>query len=89
MLAAQCGVARAILDLTREQLAEKAGVSADVILRVEAGAPLDDATMAKLEAAFEAEGLEFTYGERPGVRMRTLDGIIEVSAGPPQRPAGH
>jgi transcriptional regulator with XRE-family HTH domain len=80
MLAAQCSVARAILDLSIEQLAEKAGVSADIILRIEAGAPLDEAIIAKLDAAFVAEGIEFTFGERPGVKIRTLDGIIEVSA---------
>jgi transcriptional regulator with XRE-family HTH domain len=89
MLAAQCSTARAILDLTVAQLAEKAGVSQDLILRIEAGAPLDGATIAQVQAAFEAEGVEFTFGDRPGVKVRTLDGIIEVSAGLPQRPVKH
>jgi transcriptional regulator with XRE-family HTH domain len=89
MLAAQCSVARTILDITVEQLAEKAGLTADIILRLEAGAPLDEDTIAKVQSAFEAEGVEFTFGERPGVKIRTLDGIIEVSAGAPVRPIRH
>jgi|GEM_PF-2942173 len=87
MLAAQCGVARTILGLSVEQLAEKAGVAPDMIVRIEAGALLDDITLTKLQSAFEAEGIEFTFGDRPGVKVRTLDGIIEVSAGRPARPA--
>ncbi len=86
MLGAQCGVARAILDLTLDQLAEKAGVALDAILRLEAGAPVEVEAAARIEAAFAAEGIEMTYGERPGVRLKTLDGIIEVSAGLPQKP---
>jgi transcriptional regulator with XRE-family HTH domain len=89
MLAAQCSVARAILDLSIEQLAKKAGVTADIILRIEAGAPLDEDALAKVAAAFEAEGVEFTFGDRPGVKIRTLDGIIEVSAGGSVVPLGH
>jgi transcriptional regulator with XRE-family HTH domain len=89
MLAAQCSVARTILDLSVEQLAKKAGVTADIILRIEAGAPLDADTIAKVQAAFETEGIEFTFGDRPGVKIRTLDGIIEVSAGAPVRPIKH
>ncbi len=41
MLAAQCAVARTILGISVEQLAEKAGVSADVVLRIE---PTDNPT---------------------------------------------
>lgn len=89
MLAAQCSVARAILDLSIEQLAEKAGVTADIILRIEAGASLDEETLAKVQAAFETEGVEFTFGDRPGVKIRTLDGIIEVSAGGAVVPLKH
>ncbi|WP_020175576.1 helix-turn-helix domain-containing protein [Methyloferula stellata] len=89
MLAAQCSVARAILDLTVEELAKKAGVTADIILRIEAGAPLDEDTLAKVQAAFETEGVEFTFGDRPGVKIRTLDGIIEVSAGGSVVPLKH
>jgi predicted transcriptional regulator len=89
MLAAQCSVARTILGIGVEQLAEKAGVSADIILRIEAGALLDDTTIAKVQEAFEAEGIEFTYGDRPGVKIRTLDGIIEVSAGASVTPLKH
>ncbi len=89
MLAATCAVARTILGISIKQLAEKAGVSADIILRIEAGAPLDDATIAKVREAFEAEGIEFTFGDRPGVKIRTLDGIIEVSAGATVTPLKH
>ncbi len=89
MLAAQCSTARAILDLSVAQLAEKAGVTQDTILRIEAGAALDAITIAQVRSAFEAEGLEFTFGDRPGVKVRTLDGIIEVSAGLPVRPIKH
>ncbi len=90
MLAAQCSVARTILGIGVEQLAEKAGVSvADIILRIEAGALLDDTTIAKVQEAFEAEGIELTYGDRPGVKIRTLDGMIEVSAGASVTPLKH
>ncbi len=86
MLAAQCGIARTILDLTVEQLAEKAGVTPDMILRIEADAPLEDDILSKVQGALEAEGIEFTSGARPGVKVRTLDGIIEISASTAAKP---
>jgi len=47
---------------------------------------VDPAAMEKIEAAFKTMGVDFTFGDRPGVRFRTLDGIIEVSAGPIAKP---
>jgi len=85
MYAAQCKAARAMLQWSAGDLAKKAKVPEAAIESIEADTPLEPATMAKVEAAFEAMGVEFTYGERPGVRFRTLDGIIEVSAGPAPR----
>jgi len=89
MLAAQCQLARAILKLSVEDLAERADVAAETILAFEAGDAPDDGPILKVEAALEDAGIEFTFGDRPGLRVRTLDGIIEVSAGPPVKPGGH
>jgi transcriptional regulator with XRE-family HTH domain len=89
MLAAQCQLARAILKLSVEDLAERADVAAETVLAFEAGEAPDDGATLKIEVALEDAGIEFTFGDRPGLRLKTLDGIIEVSAGPPVKPAGH
>lgn len=86
MQAAQCRMARAALSLTVRELAEKAGVSHDTIVRIEAGAALKDSTIAKVREAFEAAGIEFTNGDRPGVVIKTGGGTIIAGAGPsPER----
>jgi hypothetical protein len=86
MLAAQCQVARAILKLSIADLAKRAHVPEAAITGIEDGTLIDDKAIIKAQTALEAAGVEFTYGDRPGVKIRTLDGIIEVSAGPPSNP---
>ena len=74
MLPMQCRMARAALDWTVRDLADRAGVSHDTIVRIEGGQTLKDSTIAKVRAAFEAEHIEFTNGARPGVRIHGADG---------------
>jgi transcriptional regulator with XRE-family HTH domain len=57
---AQCRMARAYLKWGVRELAEKAGVNANTITRFEGGGGALAATADKLQAVFEAQGLEFT-----------------------------
>ena len=78
MLASQCRMARAALEFTVQELAEKAGVPKDRILGVEAGEKIKSGTVAKVQAALEAAGVEFTRDGFPGVRLHE-SGIARVS----------
>jgi hypothetical protein len=89
MLPAQCQVARAILKLSAADLAKRSHLPEAAITGIEDGTLLDDKAIIKVQMVLEAAGVEFTYGDRPGVKIRTLDGIIEVSAGLPSKPARH
>jgi transcriptional regulator with XRE-family HTH domain len=51
------------------ELAEKAGVTANTVTRIENGADAKQSTMDALQRALEAAGVEFTNGEQPGVRL--------------------
>ena len=70
MLAVQMKMARAALGLGVRELAALAGVSPGTIQRLEAGEELMPRTVAAIIVALEAAGVEFTNGDRPGVRMR-------------------
>lgn len=63
-------MARAALGWGVRDLAESAGVSTQTIVRLEQGEELRASTVGKLQAAFEAAGLEFTphNGVGEGVR---------------------
>jgi transcriptional regulator with XRE-family HTH domain len=75
LLARQCKMARAALGWTVRDLAARSGVSHDTIVRLEGGGPaLKETTIAKVQAAFEAVGIEFTNGGTPGVRFHGPDG---------------
>lgn len=63
-------MARAALGLGVRDLAELAKVSPDTIARLERGEVLRDRTVEDIRRALEAEGVEFTNGDQPGVRMR-------------------
>lgn len=69
----QLRAARAMARMDQEALAERAGVAANTVRRMEA---MDSTLIAKLptiqrlQRALEAAGIEFTNGDRPGVRMR-------------------
>ena len=54
------------------ELAEKAGITANTVTRIENGADAMQSTMDKLQRALEAAGIEFIEenGGGPGVRLR-------------------
>jgi DNA-binding XRE family transcriptional regulator len=69
---AQLRAARALLEWSQAVLAERSGISLPTIKRLEPGdEPMAAAhsTVVALERALEAAGVEFTDGERPGVRL--------------------
>jgi len=70
MNAAQCRMARAALGLGVRELAEKAKVSPSTITRLEAGELLKPRTVEAIQRILEAEGIEFTNGKSPGVRLQ-------------------
>jgi transcriptional regulator with XRE-family HTH domain len=69
MKAVQLRMARAALGWGVRELAEKAGVTANTVTRIENGADAKQSTMDALQRALEAAGVEFTNGEQPGVRL--------------------
>ena len=52
------------------ELADRAGVTANTVTRIENGADAKQSTMDALQRALETAGLEFLNGEQPGVRLR-------------------
>ncbi len=67
----QCRAARALIGMSQETLAERAGVGIQTVIAFEGGRRAPYArTLDALRAALESAGVEFTNGERPGVRMR-------------------
>jgi transcriptional regulator with XRE-family HTH domain len=69
MKAVQLRMARAAVSWGVRELAEKAGVTANTVTRIENGADAKQSTMDALQRALEAAGVEFTNGEQPGVRL--------------------
>jgi transcriptional regulator with XRE-family HTH domain len=79
--AAQIRAARALVGWTQAQLAEKADLSEISIQQIEKGLTDPRATtLAAIERAFEAAGVEFTNGGRPGVRMVSIAGALQAVA---------
>ena len=68
----QVRMARAALGWGVRDLAEKAGVTANTVTRIENGADAKQSTMDSLQHALEAAGVEFINenGGGPGVRLR-------------------
>jgi transcriptional regulator with XRE-family HTH domain len=66
-------MARAALDLGIRELADLAGVSPDTVSRFERGELPRGKTVELLKSALEGRGVEFTNGDRPGVRLRAVD----------------
>lgn len=76
-IAAHSRGARGLLDITQEQLAAAAGVDVETIRRFERGEQRPYAsTLAKIRAALERRGIEFTNGDSPGVRLRPDSTVI-------------
>jgi transcriptional regulator with XRE-family HTH domain len=69
MKAIQLRMARAAVGWGVRELAEKAGVTANTVTRIENGADAKQSTMDALQRALEAAGIEFTNGKQPGVRL--------------------
>ncbi len=77
MNAVQMRMARAAIGWGVRELAEKAGVTANTVTRIENGSDAKASTLAAIQAAFEAAGVVFLAdGELkaggPGVRLRTV-----------------
>jgi transcriptional regulator with XRE-family HTH domain len=69
MRAIQLRMARAAIGWGVRELAEKAGVTANTVTRIENGADAKQSTIDALQRALEAAGIEFTDGDQPGVRL--------------------
>lgn len=76
----QLAAARQLLGkMSQEQLAKVAGVSERTIEVFEKGGSIPhQSTIAKILAALENRGIEFTNGDAPGVRIRPDKAIIPV-----------
>jgi transcriptional regulator with XRE-family HTH domain len=75
MRAIQLKMARAAVGWGVRELAEKAGVTANTVTRIENGADAKQSTMDALQRALEAAGVEFTNGEQPGVRLSKASAV--------------
>ncbi len=75
MIPVQCKMARAGLDLSVRELAERARVSTNTVTRFENGEPLRDRTLDTIRDVFTAAGVEFIpeNGGGAGVRLRKAD----------------
>jgi transcriptional regulator with XRE-family HTH domain len=67
--AKQCRMARAALQISVRELASMAKVATDTVSRLEAGKRLKPRTVEAIQRALEKAGVEFTNGDKPGVRM--------------------
>jgi transcriptional regulator with XRE-family HTH domain len=79
LLPVQCRMARAALGLGVRELAAAAKVSIDTVARFERGDELKERTIEALKQTLEAAGVEFTNGDRPGVRLTKAPGTAEAS----------
>ncbi len=90
MKAVQLRMARAAVGWGVRELAEKAGVTANTVSRIELGADAKQSTIEALQRALEAAGVEFTNGDKPGVRLVRDLGAVPADAEPkkprPRRP---
>jgi transcriptional regulator with XRE-family HTH domain len=84
MKAVQLRMARAALGWGVRELAEKAGVTANTVSRIELGADAKQSTIEALQRVLEAAGIEFTNGDRPGVRLVPDSGAAPAK---PSKPA--
>jgi transcriptional regulator with XRE-family HTH domain len=67
---AQSRMARAALKLSVRDLAKLAHVATGTIVRLEAGETLQPRTIDVIRRALEKAGVEFTNGNKPGVRLK-------------------
>jgi transcriptional regulator with XRE-family HTH domain len=70
LLPSQSRAARALLNWSRGELAERCGVSLAALADFEAGKRQPyDRTLADIRRSLEAAGVEFTNGDAPGVKL--------------------
>jgi transcriptional regulator with XRE-family HTH domain len=76
MNAAQMRMARAALGWGVRDLAEKAGITANTVTRIENGADAKQSTIDAMRSAFETAGIEFIpeNGGGAGIRFRERKG---------------
>ena len=76
MNAAQMRMARAALGWGVRELAEKAGIAANTVTRIENGADAKQSTIDAMRSAFELAGIEFIpeNGGGAGIRFRERKG---------------
>jgi transcriptional regulator with XRE-family HTH domain len=82
MMPVQMKMARAALGWGVRELAEKAGVTANTVTRIENGSDAKQSTIASLRVALESAGVEFIAenGGGPGVRLKkSAKGVEEIS----------
>jgi len=80
MKAVQLRMARAAVGWGVRELAERAGITANTVTRIENGADAKQSTMDRLQGALEAAGVEFTNGDQPGVRLTRAAAVRSVEA---------
>ena len=81
MKAVQLRMARAAVGWGVRELADRAGVTANTVTRIENGADAKQSTMDRLQTALEAVGVEFTNGDQPGVRLKSAAASEQTNAG--------
>jgi transcriptional regulator with XRE-family HTH domain len=82
MKAVQLRMARAAVGWGVRELAEKAGVTANTVTRIELGADAKQSTIEALQRTLEAAGIEFIpqNGGGPGARLRNAVATPPVPA---------
>lgn len=72
---AQCRAARGLIAMDQAVLAEGASVSRNVVIDFEKGRRTPTRNnLAAIQRVLEAAGIEFTNGNRPGVRLKEKKG---------------
>jgi hypothetical protein len=74
MLPVQSKMARTALGWGIRDAAKAARCSTETVMRLEHGARLRPATIARIRAGYERAGIEFVGGKRPGVRIEFIGG---------------
>jgi transcriptional regulator with XRE-family HTH domain len=87
MKAVQLRMARAAVGWGVRELAERAGITANTVTRIENGADAKQSTMDRLQGALEAAGVEFTNGDQPGVRLTRAAAVRSAEAAAASKPA--
>jgi transcriptional regulator with XRE-family HTH domain len=87
MTPSQCRAARGLLNWTQDEIASAARVSVVTVRNFENEKSTPQrATLDVIQRALEAAGVEFTNGERPGVRLNNT--VAAVSAESDSKPIG-